>query len=62
LRYALLPPPSDNLHDGYKVKRRKEMNVLKRAMRRWAELGTRELVHEDGTRERRPVIIRSSRV
>ena len=39
------------------------MNVLKRAMRRWAELGTREVVvHKDGTRERRPVIIRSSRV
>jgi len=45
-----------------KNRRRKEMNVLKRAMRRWAELGTREVVHEDGTRERRPVIIRSSRV
>ena len=38
------------------------MNVLKRALRRWAELGTREVVHEDGTRERRPVVIRSSRV
>jgi hypothetical protein len=45
-----------------KNRRRKEMNVLKRAMRRWAELGTREVVHEDGTRERLPVIIRSSRV
>ena len=38
------------------------MNVLKRAMRRWAELGTREVFREDVTRERRPVIIRSSRV
>jgi hypothetical protein len=38
------------------------MNILKRAMRRWAELGTREVVHEDGTRERRPVVVRSSRV
>jgi hypothetical protein len=38
------------------------MNILKRAMRRWTELGTREVVHEDGTRERRQVIIRSSRV
>jgi hypothetical protein len=38
------------------------MSILKRAMRRWAELGTREIVREDGTRERRPVIIRSSRV
>jgi hypothetical protein len=43
-------------------RRRKGMNVLKRAMRRWAELGTREVVHEGGTCERRPVIIRSSRV
>jgi hypothetical protein len=38
------------------------MNILKRAMRRWAELGTREVVHEDGTSERRPVVVRSSRV
>jgi hypothetical protein len=38
------------------------MNIFKRARRRWAELGTREVVHEDGTSERRPVIIRSSRV
>jgi hypothetical protein len=38
------------------------MNVLKRAVRRWAELGTREVVHEDGASERRPVAIRSSRV
>ena len=38
------------------------MSILKRAMRRWAELGTREVLHEDGTRERRPVILRSSRV
>ena len=38
------------------------MNVLKHAIRRWAKLGTREVVHEDGTRERRPVIVRSSRV
>ncbi len=38
------------------------MNILKRAVRRWAELGTRVVVHEDGTRERRPVVIRSSRV
>jgi hypothetical protein len=38
------------------------MNILKRAVRRWAELGTREVVHEDGTSERRPVIVRSSRV
>ena len=43
-------------------RRRKGMNVLKRAVRRWAELGTREIIHEEGTRERRPVIIRSSRV
>jgi hypothetical protein len=35
------------------------MNILKRALRRWAELGTREVIHEDGTRERRPVIIRT---
>ena len=38
------------------------MNILMRAVRRWAELGTREVVHEDGTSERRPIIIRSSRV
>jgi hypothetical protein len=38
------------------------MNILKRAVRLWAELGTREVAHEDGTRERRPVIIRSSRI
>jgi hypothetical protein len=38
------------------------MNILKRAVRRWAELGTSEVVHEDGTRERRPVVVRSSRV
>jgi hypothetical protein len=38
------------------------MNVLKRAVRRWAELGTREVLLEDGTRERRPVVVRSSRV
>jgi hypothetical protein len=38
------------------------MNILKRAVRRWAELGTREVLREDGTRERRRVIIRSSRV
>jgi hypothetical protein len=38
------------------------MNILKRAVRRWTELGTREVVHEDGTRERQPVVIRSSRV
>ena len=38
------------------------MIILMRALRRWAELGTREVVYEDGTRERRPVIIRSSRV
>jgi hypothetical protein len=38
------------------------MNVLKRAVRRWTELGTKEVVHENGTRERRPVIVRSSRV
>jgi hypothetical protein len=50
------------LFTTYKNRRRQGMNGLKRAMRRWAELGTREVVHEDGTRERRPVIIRSSRV
>ena len=38
------------------------MNILKRAVRRWSELGTREVVHEDGTRERRQVIVRSARV
>ncbi len=38
------------------------MNILQRAMRRWVEVGTREVLHEDGTSERRPVIIRSSRV
>ncbi len=38
------------------------MNILKRAVCRWTELGTREVVYEDGTRERRQVIIRSSRV
>ena len=38
------------------------MNILKRAVRRWAELGTKEVVYENGTRERRPVIVRSSRV
>ncbi len=38
------------------------MNILKRAVRRWAELGTREVVHEDGTSERRQVVIRSSRI
>jgi hypothetical protein len=44
------------------TRRRKVMNIWKRAARRWAELGTREVVREDGTRERRPVVIRSSRV
>ena len=38
------------------------MDILKRAARLWTELGTKEVVHEDGTRERRPVVIRSSRV
>ncbi len=38
------------------------MNILKRAVRLWTELGTREVFHEDGTSERRPVVIRSSRV
>jgi len=38
------------------------MDILKRAVRRWVELGTREVVREDGTRGRRPVVIRSSRV
>ena len=38
------------------------MNILKRAVRRWAELGTKEVLHEDGTSERRQVIVRSSRV
>ena len=38
------------------------MNILKRAVRMWAELGTREVAHEDGTRERRPVIIKSSHI
>jgi hypothetical protein len=38
------------------------MNILMRAVRRWSELGTREVVHKDGTRERRQVIVRSSRV
>ena len=36
------------------------MNILKRVRRLWADLGTREVLHKDGTRERRPVIIRSS--
>jgi hypothetical protein len=38
------------------------MNSLKRAVRRWAELGTKEVVYEDGSSERRPVVLRSSRV
>jgi hypothetical protein len=38
------------------------MNILKRARRLWSGLGTREVVYEDGTRERRQVIVRSSRV
>ncbi len=38
------------------------MNILKRALHRGAERRTREVIHEDGTRERRPVIIRTSRV
>jgi hypothetical protein len=38
------------------------MNILKRARRLWSELGTKEIVREDGTRERRPVVVRSSRV
>ena len=38
------------------------MNIFKRARRLWSELGTREVVRENGTRERRPVIVRSSRV
>jgi hypothetical protein len=38
------------------------MNIFKRARRRWAEMGTKEVLREDGTRERRSVIIRSSRV
>ncbi len=38
------------------------MNIFKRVRRLWSELGTREVVHEDGTRERRPVVVRSSRV
>ena len=36
------------------------MNILKRARRLWSELGTREVVHEDGTSERRPMVRRSS--
>ncbi len=38
------------------------MNILKRAVRLWTELGTREVFHEDGTSERRAMVIRSSRV
>ena len=38
------------------------MNILKCALRRWAELRTGEVMDEDGTRERRPVIISTSRV
>ena len=38
------------------------MNILKRAVRLWTELGTTEVFHEDGTSERRPMVIRSSRV
>ena len=38
------------------------MSIFKRARRLWSELGTREVVHEDGTRERRPVVVRRSRV
>ena len=38
------------------------MNILKRAVRLWAELGTREVFREDGTSERRPVVVRGSRV
>ena len=38
------------------------MNIFKRARRLWSELGTREVVRENGTRERRPVVVRSSRV
>ena len=38
------------------------MNIFKRVRRLWSELGTMEVVKEDGTRERRPVVVRSSRV
>ena len=38
------------------------MNILKRAVRLWAELGTREVFREDGTSERRPMVRRSSRI
>jgi len=38
------------------------MNILKRAVRLWTVLTTEEVFHEDGTSERRPVVIRSSRV
>jgi hypothetical protein len=38
------------------------MNFFKRARRLWSELGTREVGREDGTRERRPGVVRSSRV
>jgi hypothetical protein len=38
------------------------MTILKRAMRMWTELGTKEVLHEDGTSERRAVVLRSSRI
>jgi hypothetical protein len=38
------------------------MTIWKRAMRLWTELGTKEVLHEDGTSERRAVVLRSSRV
>jgi hypothetical protein len=45
-----------------KNRKTKDTDILGGAVRRWAGLGSWEIVHEDGTRERGPVIIRSSRV
>jgi len=38
------------------------MIILKRAMHVWTELGTKEVLHEEGTSERRAVVLRSSRI
>ncbi len=38
------------------------MNILKRVRRLWTELTTEEVLHEDGTSERRSMVLRSSRL
>ncbi len=46
----------------HRLRRRKEMAILKRAKRLWTVLTTEEVFHEDGTSERRAMVRRSSRI